>query len=141
LNSEEGKFSVEFPGKPEFNTELGSEFTSKVLSYKFDMIERDCHFSVNVIFIDENITDLKTYLKKIADTYANKYHGELNEILELNIDENIGFEVDIKLNDNYSMRARLYYKNGKLYEVLVSMPSDRKNTSDINNFLNSFVIK
>jgi hypothetical protein len=113
----------------------------KILIYHFNDKVKECDFYSSVTFYKEEIKNIKKFLKEKADAYAQKWGGELIEILELNIDENTGYEIDLKLNPKANMRARLFFKEGRYYEVVVMLPPDKKNSAEVNQVLNSFKIE
>jgi hypothetical protein len=143
LNSETGKFSIEFPVEPRMMIEEPAEKNNnqKILIYNYEMKERKTSYYATVTYMNEEVKDKKAFLKEKATAMAEKWGGEQKDLLDLNIDGNFGYEIELVVFGESAMRIRIFYKEGRFYEILVATPKDRINTSDVNMFLNSFEMK
>ncbi len=140
LTSLEANCSIDFPNKPISKVDFDLDNYAKIMRYLYKLKDRNTDYQLNIYFLKSELKDEKSYLLEKINQILKESKGEKKDFLELNIDDILGYEMDVELNDNYSLRVRVFYHNKKYYELIAIMPTERMNTSDINMFMNSFKI-
>lgn len=138
--SEEANCSVEFPDKPSSIEITDQTDYKKIIKYFYSLNRRNTDYTLNIYFLKSEPQDIKTFLSDKINKILKDFNGIKKDLLELYIDNVFGYEMDIELNNEFGMRVRVFYYEKKFYELIVRMPTERINTSDINNFMNSFKI-
>ncbi|MFC2130937.1 hypothetical protein ACFLSQ_05845 [Bacteroidota bacterium] len=143
LHSGEGKFQIDFPGEPHTLNEEEKHGNLKhdVLIYRFDNKEKMSSYFAAVTFYGEEIIDSMKLIREKADDFPSRWSGELIAIFEISNRGIPGYEVEIKINPVIVMRARIFYKNAKLYELVVTAPNERIHTPNVDIFFDSLNIK
>ncbi len=97
---------------------------------------------------------INSYFRKIRNDAVKSAKGQLLSDEKFTNGEVSGREVYIKMSTgretsresgiklmNRVERIRMFFRDNRLYVLLAVMPEDKINTSEVNNFLNSFVAK
>lgn len=138
FNSQEGEFSVLFPGQPKEGVENAYLKVLHTVVY-----EEDKRIAYMVFYSDVGKQLLKDGADKFYDNARSGIIATSGNILlsekAITLGEISGREMEVKVNnDEYFSVVRVFLSNDRLYQVIVTVPKENRDSTNILYFLSSF---
>ncbi len=145
FESEDGRFSVSFPGTPEEQVESVTTAIGTIETQFFVVTQKDMAYSVNLADYPPEVIaaeDIQQMLDGARDGAVSNVNGELLEEKELVLNGHPGREFKVKVEDeDIVVRARIYLVNERLYVVQALSTERLASSEDIEKFLDSFQLE
>jgi hypothetical protein len=143
FSSPAGKFSVWFPGTPEFtniiaNTPLGDIQQS----YFFVWVDKQDEYAVSYCDYPEKLKLTPNQQFDLSQAAVAKKFGEIVFQQDIKLGDNLGreFEFAVRGKGNFSGRVRIILAEKRLYQMMVIFLTVNPHPADRATFLNSFKI-
>ena len=141
FTSEDGGFSILFPGKPEEQIESVSTAIGTIETEFFIVEQKDRAYSLNYADYPKEIiaaSDAGSMLDGAGMGAVSNVNGELLDEKEITLDGYPGREIRIEVKeDDIIIHARFYLVENRLY-VVQAVSKSEASTPDIDKFLDSF---
>lgn len=146
FQSKEGKFAIQFPGKPTESKQKQKTVVGDVDVYLFAIVQKDRAFLATYADYPRGTIakqGLQDSLDKARDGNIKGVKGKLVSEKKITLKKkDDGREALIALPDkNGAYRVRIYLVGDRLYQVLVAGPDDFAKGKDATAFLDSFEVK
>lgn len=143
FTSKAGRFSVMMPGKPKKQTQ---NVPSAVGNIKMDVYSVDRFSYAYLVMTSDMPTprklkddEIRQVLNDARDGALGQTKGKLVKETEITIDGYIGKEIEITAPEVKGMaRNRMYWVDGRLYQVMVVGPKSTIHSDDTEKFYASF---
>ncbi len=141
FSSPEGKFSVWFPGVPEFTNVVVSASNTNFSQSCFFVWNRQTEYSVSYIDYSKILEKIKP--EQQFDIYESGVADEVGKIVyqkDIKFANYPGreFEYVVEGKVNYSGRVRLIFVGERLYQMIVNFLPANPHPTDRETFFNSF---
>lgn len=145
FESEEGRFSILFPGEPKEQTESVSTAIGTIETEFFMVEQKDMAYSLNYADYPADIvaaSDAGMMLNGARMGAVSNVNGELLDEKEITLDGYPGREIRIEIDeDDIIVRARFYLVENRLYVVQALSKKSKASSEEIDEFLDSFELR
>jgi len=138
-HSKEGDFSVLFPGEPERKMQKLDTGIGKLEFVLYSAETRKAAFAVGYVdYPEDMITD--NMLDDARDDIVKKVKGTLESEKVLDYHGHVGREFEIKVQEQATVKARVFLIDDRLYQIMVISGSERIIKTRGSKFLDSFEV-
>jgi hypothetical protein len=145
FDSDVGRFSVEFPGEPEEQSQSISTAVGSIETWTLMVEEQGAGFSVSFADYPQEIiaaSETALMLDGARDGAVANISGILLEENEISLDGHPGREIEVEVKEeDVVVRARFYLVENRLYVIQAISETSKVSEDDFVRFLNSFVIE
>jgi hypothetical protein len=139
FKSDDDGFSIEYPGKPKFESYLDSTQTTAIHRYSFPI--GNSLFSVGTFEMQEIAPNMKSQiLEAVGLQYIEKIKGKLVSSRKVSRGGCQGKEFTATFSNSYTAVLRTFTSSHKVYSVVYLSTNAKPSKRDIEDFLNSFQI-
>jgi hypothetical protein len=139
FESEDGRFSILFPGKPEEQTESVSTVIGTIETEFFMVEQRDMAYSLNYADYPAEVvtaSDVGMMLDGARMGAVANVNGELLDEKEITLDGYPGREIKVEVEeDDIIVRACFYLAENRLYAIQAISKKSKASSEDIDKFL------
>lgn len=138
FTSEEGRFTVNMPGQPSYNTQPVPTTQGTVTLHTYLIQHGVMAYGVMYNDVGGEVADVQQFLDSRRDGALSTVKGTLVSEENITIDGHPGRELKLKTGDNIQYTGRHYLVNGRFYQVIATAPAGVNADAAIKKFLDSF---
>jgi len=138
FTSREGKFSVIMPGEPTYTTQTAPTKEGMVQIHMFLIGHGVMAYGIIYNDVPGAIADVQKYLDERRNGAVLTSKGTLISEKKISIEGHPGREIKLKTADNMQYTGRLYFIDGRFYQVIVTAPAEVNAEAVSAKFLDSF---
>ena len=138
FTSQEGKFSVNMPGEPTYSKQTAPTKQGTVDIHMFLISHGVMAYGVMYNDVPEEIEDAQQYLIERGAAAVDTGGGSQGVTKKIFKDGHHGIEIKFLTSDKKQYSGRLFFVNGRFYQVIATAPAGVNADAAIATFMDSF---
>jgi hypothetical protein len=139
--SKEGNYEVQMPGTPLENRKIVKLPNGTVFVVQATLEVKKGEYVVGFSEHPDAVVKADTAEKRLDNArngVLSKTHAKLKSEKQIKLEGHNGRELDLEINANLVVRARLFVINNRMYQLMVVGPRELVASADTGKFLDSF---
>ena len=136
-------FEVLLPNEPTYQKQMVDAGAATLELHLYLLEQGTSYYIVSHSYYPENIdlTDTERFFKGVINGMVSNYQGTLVSEQNITATQVIGKSVNVKLDDNNSVRVDYYLKGRTLYQLMVKADKSEFNNEQVKKYFASFKLK